>query len=170
MRIRCDAIHDKKRMRVKIMKTWCIILCLWNLSNAQNTIPQDKDQLLKGEMSGVTAFAETHGYQTPQKIIKLKDQLGLTKAQLQKLEELQKSLPISTAVKGQEIIEAEEDLNNLFASVSLNEKLLRTKLERIGKLRSELRFTHLQILIKAKQVLSVNQWERLKELSASEVK
>jgi len=47
---------------------------------------------------------------------------------------------------------------------------LRAKLERIGKIRAELRFVHLQVYLKEKQILTVKQWERLKELQASEVK
>jgi hypothetical protein len=81
-----------------------------------------------------------------------------------------KNLPISVTVKGQDIVEAEEGLNKLFESGNINEKTLRMKLERIGKLRAELRFTHLQVYLKAKQLLSVNQLLRLKEIQASEGK
>jgi Spy/CpxP family protein refolding chaperone len=80
------------------------------------------------------------------------------------------NLPISATVKGQDIVDAEEELNKLFESGNINEKTLRAKLERIGKMRAELRFMHLQVSLKEKQILSVKQWERLKELQASEVK
>ena len=137
---------------------------------AQVTIPPDKDQLLSGEATGQTLVAEKNGFPAPQKIISFKDQLGLTKDQLRKINEMLTNLPISATVKGQEIVEAEEELNKLFESGTLNEKTLRDKLERIGKMRADLRFVHLQIYLKEKQILSVNQWERLKELLASEVK
>jgi Spy/CpxP family protein refolding chaperone len=138
--------------------------------NAQVTIPPDKDQLLSGEATGQTLVAEKNGFPPPQKIILFKDQLGLTKDQLKKINEILTNLPISATVKGQEIVEAEEDLNKLFESGTLNEKTLRDKLERIGKMRADLRFVHLQVYLKTKQILSVNQWERLKELLVSEVK
>jgi len=80
------------------------------------------------------------------------------------------NLQISATIKGQDIVEAEEELNKLFESGSINEKTLRAKLERIGKMRAELQFIHLQIYLNEKQILSVKQWERLKELQASEVK
>jgi Spy/CpxP family protein refolding chaperone len=125
---------------------------------------------LKGEAAGQNMVAENNGYPSPQKIVSLKDQIGLTKDQLKKIKEIVTNLPISAVVKGQEIIDAEEELNKLFESGTVSEKTLRIKLERIGKMRAELRFVHLQIYVKEKQILSAKQWERLKELKASEVK
>ena len=137
---------------------------------AQAMYPPDKDQLLKGEAAGQNLVAEQNGYPSPQKIVSLKDQIGLTKDQLKKIKEIVTNLPISAVVKGQEIIDAEDELNTLFQSGTVNERTLRLKLERIGKMRAELRFMHLQIYVKEKQILSAKQWERLKELKASEVK
>lgn len=139
-------------------------------TNAQVAIPADKDQLLSGEVNGQTLVAEKNGFPAPQKIISLKDQLGLTKDQLKKIIEMSANMKVSATVKGQEIIEAEEELSKLFEFGTINEKTLRAKLERIGKMRAELRFVHLQIYLKEKQILSANQWERLKELQASEAK
>ena len=137
---------------------------------AQVPVPPDKDQLLKGDAAGQSSVAERNGFPAPQIIISFKDQLGLTKDQVKKIDEIVTNLPFAATVKGQEIIDAEEELNRLFESGSVNEKTLRAKLERIGKMRAELRFVHLQVYLKEKQILSVKQWERLKELQASEVK
>ena len=138
--------------------------------HAQITIPPDKDQLVKGDAMGQTLVAEKNGFPAPEKILSLKDQLGLTKDQLRKMNEMMTNLPVSATVKGQEIVDAEEELSNLFESGTINEKTLRAKLERIGKMRADLRFIQLQVYLKEKQLLSANQWERLKELQASEVK
>jgi Spy/CpxP family protein refolding chaperone len=159
---------------MKISVIGSLVLLCWlavpvGLS-AQVTIPPDKDQLLKGDPAGQTAAVEKSGFPSPQKIVSLKEQLGLTKDQLRKMDEMLTNLPISAKVKGEEIIEAEEELNNYFESGSINEKTLRTKLERIGKMRADLRFIHLQVYIKEKQILSAKQWDKLKELQASEVK
>jgi Spy/CpxP family protein refolding chaperone len=138
--------------------------------HAQGTVPPDKEQLLSGDGAGQALAAEKNGFPPPQKIVSFKDQIGLTKDQLKKMNEMLINVPISATVKGQEIVEAEEELNKLFESGTINEKTLRTKLERIGKLRAELRFMHLQVYLKEKQILSANQWERLKELQSSEAK
>lgn len=150
--------------------TFMLLCIVFTQTKAQVTIPSDKDKLLKGEPMGQTLVAERNNFPSPQKILTLKDQLGLSKDQIRKIDEMLKNSSISITVQGQEIVEAEEDLNNLFASDALNEKMLRTKLEYIGKLRANLRFTHLQTYLRAKQILSVNQWQRLQELIHSENK
>jgi Spy/CpxP family protein refolding chaperone len=153
-----------------IVPVLLILFTIAETGNAQALFPPDKDQLLKGEAAGQNMVAENNGYPSPQKIVSLKDQIGLTKDQLKKIKEIVTNLPISAVVKGQEIIDAEDELNKLFESGTISEKTLRIKLERIGKMRAELRFVHLQIYVKEKQILSAKQWERLKELKASEVK
>jgi Spy/CpxP family protein refolding chaperone len=137
---------------------------------AQSTFPPDKDQLLKGEAGVRILTAERNGFPSPQRVIALKDQLGLTKDQVKKIDEMLTNLPISAAVKGQDIIEAEEDLNRLFESGNINEKTLRTKLERIGKLRADLYFIHLQVYIRTKKVLTDKQLDRFKEIQPGETK
>jgi Spy/CpxP family protein refolding chaperone len=159
---------------MKISTISSFILLFWFASPlpviAQVTIPPDRDQLLKGDPAGQTAVAENNGFLSPQKIVSLKEQLGLTKDQLRKMDEMLTNLPISVNVKGQEIVEAEEELNKLFESGTINEKTLRVKLERIGKMRADLRFIHLQVYLREKQIISAKQWDRLKELQASEAK
>lgn len=155
---------------MKRLATLIILFTTCVGANSQVVIPSDKDQLLKGGAVEQILVAEKNGFPPPQRILAMKDQLGLTKDQLKKIDEMMKNLSVSTTVKGQEIIEAEEDLNKMFESGNINEKTLRAKLERIGKLRAELRFTHLQVYLKTKQILSANQWQRLKKLQASEVK
>ena len=121
---------------MKILKTkFLIVLFLFFLAagvHAQNNFPADKDQLLKGDAAGQTLIAEQHGYPPAQKILSFKDQLGLTKDQVKKINEMLTNLPVSATIKGQEIVEAEEEVNKLFESGSINEKILRAKLERIG--------------------------------------
>jgi len=146
------------------------VLVMFSMMDAQVTIPADKEQLLNGEVAGQNIIAEINGYPSPQKALELKDDLGLTKDQIRKLNEMLTNFPVSVTVKGQEIIEAEEELNKLFETGNINDKTLRAKLERIGKLRAELKFAHLQIYLKTKQLLSANQWERFKEIRNSEIK
>ena len=159
---------------MKILKV-SFLVSLFSLANmvallAQGTVPPDKDLLLSGDAAGQTLAAEKNGFPSPQKIVSLKDQIGLTKDQLKKMNEIVTNVPISATVKGQEIVDAEEELNKLFESGAINEKTLRMKLERIGKMRADLRFVHLQAYLKEKLILTAKQWERLKELQASEAK
>lgn len=153
---------------MRTLSIFVIVIVISTAVDAQIVIPPDKDQLLKGEVMGQTLLAEKNNFPSPQKILELKDELGLMKDQLKKIDEMLKNLPVSIAVKGQEIVEEEEDLDKAFASGNINEKTLRARLESIGKLRADLRFTHLQVYLKMKQLLSINQWERLMELVGNE--
>jgi hypothetical protein len=162
--------HLKSKFHCSLWIAVLFSLIFPAILRAQALIPPDKEMLLKGEAMGQGLVAERNSYPFPQKILSFREQLGLTKDQVKKMDEMLKNLPIAAAVQGQDIVEAEEDLNTYFASGAVAEKMLRTKLERIGKLRAGLRFTQLQVYVKAKQVLSVNQWQRLQELIGSEGK
>jgi Spy/CpxP family protein refolding chaperone len=163
-------IYNSGERMMKIIKVILVLFTVCAPLISQPTVPSDKEQLLKGEIAEQTLVAEVNGFLSPQKIISLKDQIGLTNDQQKKIEEMLENLPVSATVKGQEIVEAEENLSKLFGTGKINEKTLRTKLEAIGKLRAELRFVHLQVYLQVKQFLSFNQWERLKEVQTSEIK
>lgn len=159
---------------MKFKKNIVWVLCCISLGCAtmfaQELTPSEKERLMNGDTTGQFYVAEQAHYPTPLKVLSYKEQLGLTNAQIKKIDELMQNLPVSTQVKGQEIIEAEENLNQAFAAGTINDKTLRTKLEKIGKLRAELRFTNLQICLKVKQILSAKQNDRYKELVAGESK
>jgi hypothetical protein len=160
------------RMEFKKNILWifiCIVLGGAFL-HAQGITSSEKEGLLKGDTTGQYLVAEQNRYPIPEKVLSFKEQLGLTKAQVKKIEELLQNLPVSAQVKGQEIVDAEEDLSHAFATGTINDKTLRTKVEKIGKLRAELRFAYLQVCLKVKQILSANQNERYKELVAGENK
>ena len=137
---------------------------------AQSSIPADSASLAAGEGKGIAAEAELNGYPAPRHVLDLKDKLGLTKDQIRKAENLLKLVGISASAKGGEIIEAEQELHQFFASGKINEKLLRAKLESIGKLRGELRFIHMQAHLKMKQILNPDQIQQYYESQAREIK
>jgi Spy/CpxP family protein refolding chaperone len=137
---------------------------------AQAVIPSDREELLKGLGMGLASYAEGNGYPGPRHVLDLKDELGLSRDQLMRTEALEKVISSSAAVKGEEIVQAEEELNKLFASGSVSEKVLRVKLEEIGKLRADLRFIHLQAHLRTKQILTQEQLKRYNELRGHESK
>ena len=130
---------------------------------AQTVIPPDREGLLKGAGMGQALYAEGNGYPGPQHVLDLKDDLGLTHDQLMRTEALRKVIGSSAVVKGEEIVQAEEELNKLFTLERVNEHQLRQKLEEIGKLRAELRFIHLQAHVRMKQILTAEQLKRYNE-------
>ena len=147
------------------MKTLIIIFFgAFSISFGQSVIPSDREGLLNGEGMGVASFAEMNGYPGPKHVLELKDQLGLTQDQVKKTETIMKSVEVSAKLTGEEIVKEEESLNQLFETGKVTEKILRMLLERIGILRGQLRFIHMQAHIKMKGILSANQLQRYIEL------
>jgi hypothetical protein len=172
MRIGHKKLCDEGMIRMfkKMMGTFGCIVLACAMVEGQGITSSEKEGLLKGDTTGQFLVAAQNNYPAPLKVLSFKEPLGLTKIQVKKIEELLQNLPVSAQVKGQEIVDAEEDLSQAFAAGTINEKTLRMKLEKIGKLRADLRFTYLQVCIKVKQILSANQNERYKELVAGENK
>lgn len=137
-------------------------------ASAQAVIPPDKESLLKGLGMGLASYAEENNYPGPKHVLDLKEQLALSRDQIKKAETLANLVSVSAVAKGEEIVQAEEELNKMFEEGKINEKSLRPKLEQIGKLRADLRFIHLQAHLRMKQILSADQIKRYNELRGHE--
>jgi Spy/CpxP family protein refolding chaperone len=137
---------------------------------AQQTVPPDRDALLKGLGMGLAEIAELNNFPGPKHTLDLKNELGLTRDQLKKTEALDKVVGSAAVAKGEEIVSAEEELTKLFEAGTISEKVLRGKLEEIGKLRADLRFIHLQAHLRMKQILTPDQIKRYAELRGHEAK
>jgi Spy/CpxP family protein refolding chaperone len=137
---------------------------------AQEVLPHDRELLLKGQLSDAASIVEKLGYPGPKQVLALKAELGLTREQLKKTEALEKVFGISAVAKGEEVVQAEDELVQLFEAGTVTEKVLRSKLEQIGKLRAELRFIHLQAFLRMKQILTSDQVKLYSELLAREAR
>jgi Spy/CpxP family protein refolding chaperone len=137
---------------------------------AQGTIPPDREGLLKGQGMDLAAVAEANNWPGPKHVLALKGELGLTRDQLKKTEAVDKVVASAAAAKGEEIVQAEEELAAMFQSGDAAEKSVRAKLEQIGKARAELRFIHLQAHLRMKQILTPDQVKQYTELRARESK
>jgi hypothetical protein len=147
-----------------------VLLVFIGRSSAQPTTPPDRDDLLKGLGMGLATIADLNNYPAPQRVIELKAQLGLTRDQQKKTEALEKGDTSAAIAKGEEIVQAEQDLDTLFASGTISEKVLRSRLEGIGKLRADLRFIHLQAHLRMKQILTPDQLKLYAEIKGHEAK
>ncbi|MEX1275357.1 MAG: hypothetical protein WEE20_05460 [Bacteroidota bacterium] len=161
-------------MRIVHKVLWCLMLlvAVGEESRAQDerVIPTDREALLQGLGMGLATYGEVNSYPGPKHVLELKDELALTRDQQKKVEVLENAVKISAGLKGEEIVQAEEELFQLFELGTINERVLRTKLEQIGKLRAELRFIHLQAHIRTKQILSADQIKRYNTLRGYEIK
>jgi Spy/CpxP family protein refolding chaperone len=137
---------------------------------SQAVIPPDREALLKGQGMGLAEIADINNYPGPKHTLDLRNELGLTRDQLKKTEALDKVVSSSALAKGEEIVAAEEELVKMFEAGTISEKVLRSKLEEIGKLRADLRFIHLQAHLRMKQILTPDQIKRYADLRGHETK
>lgn len=139
-----------------------VVCCaaLIQFSGAQTVVPRDRDGLLKGEGMGLASSAELNGYPGPKHVIQLRNELGLTLDQLRKAEALMEGVQASAKVIGQQVVDEEESLENLFQSGSPDERKVQSSLQEIGRLRADLRFLHLQAHLRMKEVLTPEQIQK----------
>ena len=133
-------------------------------------VPPDRDELLKGAGMDLAAIADLNNYPGPKHVLDLKSELRLTRDQVKKTEALDKVVSSSAVAKGGEIVQAEEELNQLFEAGTVSEKVMRSKLEQIGKLRADLRFIHLQAHLRMRQILTPEQIKMYTEMKTGENK
>lgn len=159
--------------RLGIPRVWIVVTLVvlaLGRAGAQDVIPPDREGLLKGLGMDLAAIAESNNWPGPKHVLALKNELGLTRDQVKKTEALEKVVASSAGAKGEEIVQAEEELAAMFQSGSASEKAVRTKLEQIGKARAELRFIHLQSHLRMKQILTPDQVKQYTELKVRENK
>lgn len=154
--------------KIFVMMFGFLSLMIVSQASAQTLIPSDKEALLKGLGMGLAFSAEENNYPGPKHVLEFKEQLALNRDQIKKAETLENLVSISAIAKGEEIVQAEEELNKMFEAGTINEKTLRPKLEQIGKLRADLRFIHLQAHLRMKQILTADQIKRYNELRGHE--
>jgi len=104
---------------------------------------EDLEALRTGQGMGFAKAAELNGYPGPAHVLALAEQLQLTPEQLAKTRDIEASMRAKAKSIGTELIDAEAQLDSLFAYKRIDDRALQTLLQRIAQLQSELRQTHL---------------------------
>lgn len=156
------------------MKYHLIFLTVWlpfsAESVAQNAVPPDHEGLLRGEGMGLARLAEENGYPGPKHVLELRNELGLSPDQFRKVEALREGVRVSARIVGQQIVEKETELSNLYRTASADEVQVQSLLREIGTLRADLRFIHLQAHMRMREILTPGQIGKYYELREHEVK
>jgi len=124
----------------------------------------DIEKLKAGKGWGFAKVAELNGVPGPLHLLEMKEEIGLTEDQNTKIEAIYKAMKAEAVVLGNQLIEAEENLNISFADKSIDEKELRKSLINIGKITSELRFVHLEAHLKTLKILNEKQVEEYNQI------
>jgi Spy/CpxP family protein refolding chaperone len=129
---------------------------------ATGLLPQEVDALTKGEGMALALAAEVNGYPGPRHVLDADaaGQLGLRPEQRTALTRVFDRMHALARAKGREILEREGELATRFRHHHIDEAGLTTALDRIGRLRAELRAIHLRAHLETEALLTPEQIAR----------
>lgn len=119
---------------------------------------------LSGAGMGFAMAAELNGYPGPKHVLELGTQIGLTKAQIDKVTGLYNEMHDDATALGIKIIETERHINMMFASAHATSENLENMLGEVGLLKSRLRFVHLRAHLQMMDILDPEQVENYIQL------
>lgn len=113
--------------------------------------------LLSGAGMGLARAAELHHYPGPLHVRELGDPLELTPVQRKATDAIFDRMKKDAVELGETIVEAERELDGLFASGRIDQTSLVSRVDRIANLQGRLRATHLRAHLEMKQLLTAQQ-------------
>ena len=113
---------------------------------------------------GFAKAAELNGYPGPAHVLAMADQLQLSPEQLSQTRAIEESMRTKARALGAELVQAEQELDTLFASKRVDAQSLGASLARIGDLQANLRKAHLEAHLAETALLSPDQTARYSEL------
>ena len=116
-------------------------------------------ELRNGEGMGLARAAELNHFPGPKHLLELASELDLDPAQVERIEAIHKRMKGQAIAKGEEILEAESHLANLFSSGQPSVTELRRVTEHLGIMRGQLQAIHLLAHIESAGALADEQIE-----------
>jgi Spy/CpxP family protein refolding chaperone len=126
--------------------------------------PDEIKQYQSGAGMAFALPAELNSYPGPMHALELADQLKLTGAQRTAIKALMDGHKAEARAIGARLVEAERDLDRLFASRQASADALKAKVLAAGELRSEYRLAHLETHRRTRELLTPEQVERYDSL------
>jgi Spy/CpxP family protein refolding chaperone len=124
----------------------------------------EEEGLMAGKGMGLARAAELNGYPGPMHVLELAAELELTEQQRVRTEAVYKSMHERARKAGAELIEAERELDDLFASGTAEPNTLHVVLLRVAALQAQVREIHLAAHLEQKAILSPEQVSRYSDL------
>jgi Spy/CpxP family protein refolding chaperone len=133
-------------------------------ASATGLLPQEVEALTRGEGMALAMAAEVNGYPGPRHVLDEASagKLGLDAGQREAILGLFDRMRDLAQAKGQEILRMEEELATRFRYGHIDEASLAEALDRIGRLRTELRWIHLRTHLETRALLTPEQLARYK--------
>lgn len=143
----------------------------WQERSIKALSPQQIEEYLEGRGMGMALPAELNGYPGPRHVLELANELDLTARQLAQTEQLFEDMRRKAIELGEEIVEREANLDELFGSGTANEAAVYDVAEALGRLRGQLRAHHLSYHLAMHGILDPHQvqaYQHLRGYTASD--
>jgi hypothetical protein len=112
--------------------------------------------LLAGRGAGYAKAAELNGVPGPAHVLEMKDAISLTVDQERRVRVVHARMEKETKVLGAQLVASETKLNEEFASAVVTADNLRSLLDRIARIESDLRFAHLAAHLKIPEIVTAD--------------
>lgn len=124
----------------------------------------DIDELKRGAGWGFALAAELNGMPGPLHVLELKDKLGLSSQQLDKIQDIFDKMKAEATTVGKRFIAAEKAIDKAFSSKQIDQEKLQVLINEAAAARANLRFIHLSRHLSTHSLLTDEQIEKYKIL------
>jgi hypothetical protein len=118
---------------------------------------EDAKAYREGAGMGLALAAELNRYPGPKHVLELADKLALTPEQFESVQRSWDAMHAEAVRLGHEIIDAETQLDQAFATETVDPETLASLTGRIGELQGKLRFVHLRAHLETRSILTRHQ-------------
>ncbi len=120
----------------------------------------DIAELNSGGGWGLAKPAELNGVPGPAHLLEMKDEVPLDDAQIASITALHQQMQEDAITQGTKLIALEKELEQGFRDLNIDAESLQKQLEKIEKVRQNLRFIHLNAHLSTLEIVSTEQIER----------
>jgi Spy/CpxP family protein refolding chaperone len=134
------------------------------LRSVKSLSPQEIESLRSGHGMGFAKVAELNHYPGPKHVLDLAEDLELTPVQQSQTDKIFRRMHDEAVALGEQLVEAELELDRQFERGTIDPKSLEDALLRIGELTGRLRNVHLKAHLDQERVLTSEQVAKYDEL------
>lgn len=118
---------------------------------------KDIEELSNGRGWGLAKVAELNGMPGPAHLLEMRDEIGLSHRQVERIESLYRAMKEKATVLGLRLIELERHLDESFVRRTVTQDSLARRLGEIELVRKELRLAHLETHLRTPELLTERQ-------------
>ena len=127
------------------------------LRSIKSLTSQEIKSLQSGGGMGFAKLAELNHYPGPKHVLELADDLDLTASQLVETNFLFKEMQLNAVGLGEKLLDAEMALDQEFSNGEVSPESLESALLKIGEIRAQLRYVHLEAHLRQRHLLTSDQ-------------